>query len=1108
MTRRKFPPLPGGYPFPKLELEVLESWRQQRIFERSVDRPAPRGNWVLFDGPPTANNVPHIGHVLTRVVKDLFPRFRTMQGFRVERKAGWDTHGLPVEIEVEKRLGFSGKEQIEKYGIAEFNAACLESVHTYERQWRAMTERVGYWTDMDHPYFTYTNDYIESVWWSLSELWRKELLYRGHKIQPYCARCGTTLSSHEVAQNYKDTEDPSVWILFPARAGQSLATVDGSPFEAGPNLSLVAWTTTPWTLIAHVALAVHPDLIYRVIADPGQDGRQLLIGEGLGTPVPRVVEDDDGRRQVDLRDAPTLARIAGSALLGLRYQRPFTFFPAPGGVAEGDAPWRVVAGDYVTASDGTGLVHTAPPFGEDDYRTGQKNELPFFLSVDGEGKITEEAGAFAGMWFKDADPAITRDLKERQRLLHSARYQHNYPFCWRCDTALLYYATESWFVRTTAAKDRLVELNREIDWHPAHVGDGRFGNWLENVVDWALSRSRYWGTPLPVWECTDCDHTEVPGSYARLFELAGKQAPENVYDREHFDPHRPFIDDFTWPCGACGKGSMVRVPEVIDAWFDSGAMPFAQHHYPFAEGGEFQQQFPANLISEAVDQTRGWFYTLHVLGTLLFDSVAFERCVVLGHINDEQGRKMSKRLGNVVEPMSVVADAGADALRWYFYISNPEQPSRFSSGLVREAAQKFQLPLWNALSFFSIYANLDGWRPGASASVPFAQRPALDRWMLLRLDRLVRETTQGLEDLAIGDCARRLEGFVDDLTNWYIRRSRDRFWAPTTDAEEGHIGEESRDKESAYQTLYEVLTTLSRLLAPFTPFLADFFYRHLEGSQSDEVADSVHLEPWPVVTGDRAEPELEASMAAVQRIVRLGHAARNSHALKTRQPLASVTLVSADPALPALIAPHIPLLEEELNVRAIHWAEDRSAYVHHEIRPIFPKLGPRFGKRMPQLKRALIGADGDALAAELEATGEIRLTLEGETIVLQREEVEVRLEEREGMATQGDSELLVALDTDLTPELVSEGWAREVVNRIQTARKEADLDYADHIVVRYRADEDLETTIETWREWICGETLTDRLVAIEDAGEDADTAPLVDSNVDGHAFAYTLSRVD
>jgi isoleucyl-tRNA synthetase len=1093
MSDREFPPVPSGYPFPRLEQEVLDEWTVRDVFRRTLEKDAPRGDWVFYEGPPTANNVPHVGHVVTRVVKDLFPRFQTMNGHRVLRKAGWDTHGLPVEIEVEKRLGFSGKEQIEEYGIAAFNAACLESVHTYERQWRVMTERVGYWTDLDDAYFTYTNEYVESVWWALSELWKKGLLVEGHKIQPYCARCGTTLSSHEVAQNYKEADDPSVWVLFPARPGQSVETVSGQRWAVGPELRLIAWTTTPWTLLAHVALAIHPEMTYRIVEHPGAPGSRLLFGDDLQVPVPMLSTDEEGqRRSIDLRDRPVLARVPGRELVGLRYERPFTFFPAPGG-DEQEGPWRVVAGDYVTASEGTGLVHTAPPFGEDDYATGQRHDLPFHLAVDGEGRIVEAATPFAGLWFKDADPPITRDLKERGRLLHQARYLHNYPFCWRCDTPLLYYATESWFVATTRRKAQLVESNRTIDWHPAHVGEGRFGNWLENMVDWALSRSRYWGTPLPVWRCegSDCAAITVPASYRELFAAAGRDLPDDPYDREQFDPHRPFIDEMTFACSSCG-GVMRRVPEVIDAWFDSGSMPFAQHHYPFENRELFARQFPADLISEAVDQTRGWFYTLHVLANLLFDSVAYRHCVVLGHVNDEEGRKMSKRLGNVVEPMAVLEETGADALRWYFCRSNPEQPSRFSARLVREAAQRFLLPLWNALSFFTIYANLDGWRPGRAPVVPLDERPALDRWMLLRLDQVVRRVTDALEGFAVAEATREIEELVEELTNWYIRRSRGRFWSAA--AGDG-VG-----KESAYQSLYEVLVTLARLLAPFTPFLADVLWRHLVRSQDSQALDSVHLAAWPQ-PGEREDEELLAAMAAAQRIVGLGHAARNSHGLKTRQPLAGVTLVTADDDLPSRVAPHEELLREELNVQEIRWAEDRSEYVRHEVRPVFPRLGPRFGKRMQEVKRALAEADGDALAAELEARGSLSISLGDETITLAGDDVEVRLEERAGMATAGDRELLVALDTDLTPDLVREGLAREVIHKIQTARKDADLGYADRIRVAYRSGATLEAAIAAHRDHIAGETL-----AMELAPADGDEH-LEETSVESEPFSFRIERV-
>ena len=788
---------------------MLQLWRERGIFQKSMQKPAPSGDFVFYEGPPTANNVPHVGHVVTRVVKDLFPRFRTMRGFHVARKGGWDTHGLPVEIEVEKRLGFTGKQQIEEYGIAEFNRACLESVHTYERQWRAMTERIGYWTDLDHPYYTYTNDYIESVWWALAELWKRGLLGEGYKIQPYCARCGTTLSSHEVAQNYKDVDDPSVWVLFPVRPGQELVPVGGGSWTTTEGMKLVAWTTTPWTITAHVGLAVHPDKVYRLVQhpDPSRENEQFLFGDELAKPVPMMAEIAGERRLVDLADQPALARFRGKDLEGLLYDRPFRVPPPPG--PSDERGWQVVLGDYVTSSEGTGVVHTAPPFGEDDYRTGLAYDLPLILTIDAEGRIRDLPGLepFAGLWFKDADSKILRDLRHRGLLLHSERYRHSYPFCWRCDRPLLYYATESWFVKTTIFKQELIDQNRTIDWHPEHVGEGRFGNWLENLVDWALSRRRYWGTPLPAWKCDACNHIAVIGSFAELFEASGQQPPADLYDPEQFNPHRPYVDEISWACSRCENGIMRRVSDVIDAWFDSGSMPFAQHHYMGKPLPEFDPEkgvgFPAELIAEAVDQTRGWFYTLHALGVLLFGSVAYKTCIVLGHVNDEQGRKMSKRLGNVVEPMAVIEEAGADALRWYFCVNNPEVNSRFSARLVREAAQAFLLPLWNALSFFTIYANLDGWRPSERKLV-FAERPPLDRWLLLRLDRLTADVTRGLDEYDITAGAKKIEEFLDDLTNWYIRRSRDRFWAGNESGGGSH-------KESAYQALYETLTTVAHL---------------------------------------------------------------------------------------------------------------------------------------------------------------------------------------------------------------------------------------------------------------------------------------------------------
>lgn len=1140
MTDRRFPDVPGGYPFPALELETLATWQRERIFERSLEQTRGGTPFVFFDGPPTANNVPHVGHVVTRVVKDLFPRYRTMQGDFVARKAGWDTHGLPVEIEVEKSLGFAGKEQIEAFGIAAFNEKCLESVHTYERQWRAMTERVGYWVDLDGAYFTYTNQYVESLWWSLAELWNKGLLSQDYKIQPYCARCGTTLSSHEVAQNYKDADDPSIWVGFPARAADA-STLDGGNFAFGPHVRFVAWTTTPWTVLVNVALAVHPELSYRVVADPRHDGTFLLFGDELATAVPLQVERDGQRETLDLRTLPAVARLRGRDLAGLRYDRPFQtdewdhLIQGHAGEKllapryDDTTGWPIVLADYVTASDGTGLVHTAPMFGEDDYKSGADHGLPGTFSVGSDGTIARKRGLepFWGMWFKDADPKITADLNKRGFLLHSGRTKHSYPFCWRCDKPLLYYAHLGWFIRTRSQRAALVAKNREIAWHPEHVGEGRFGNWLENVVDWALSRKRYWGTPLPIWQCSGegCGHTEVIGSYEELFTKAGHPLPEDrtkLYDRNFFDPHRPFVDrdvsaaeaarfggPFSWACGQGCGGTMGRVAEVADAWFDSGAMPYAQHHYPFENKELFASQFPANFISEAIDQTRGWFYTLHALGVLLFDSPAYRHCIVLGHVADEQGKKMSKRLKNVVEPMAVLQETGADALRWYFCLNNPEAPSRFSARLVREAASKFLLPLWNSLSFFTIYANLDGWHPpgtaGGAAAIPFGERPALDRWVLLRLERLVRVTTEKLDAYAIADAARNLQDFVDELTNWYIRRSRGRFWAGTSSDPLRRL-----DKESAYQTLHRVLVTLAELLAPFTPFVADQLHQHLVRSQAANADDgsvpaSIHLARWPQPTGAAATADdlaLERGMGVVLRVVSLGHAARNSHAIKTRQPLAAVTLVTTDDTLPQLLAPHLAVLADELNVKEIRWAADRTAYVRHLVTPIFPKCGPRFGKLMPKVKAALQTADGDSLAAALEETGRLTITVEGTTHELSADEVEVRLEERAGVATQGDRELLVVLDTTSTPELVAEGLAREVIHHVQSARKDADLDYADRIRVRIHATDTLAAAIASHRSWIAAETLAVSVELL--ASADGLTAVAADD----HPLALAIERVD
>jgi isoleucyl-tRNA synthetase len=1123
MTERRFPAVAPGYPFPAQEIETLAFWRRERIFERTLAATAAGAPFVFFEGPPTANNTPHVGHVVTRVAKDLFPRFQTMRGRHVARKAGWDTHGLAVEIEVEKRLGLAGKRDLEQLvpgdraaSIAQFNRACLESVSTYERQWRAMTERVGYWIDLDDAYFTYSNRYVESVWWALRTLHEKGLLYEGHKSQPYCARCGTTLSSHEVAQNYRDVDDPSIWVLFPVRPGQRVARAGGGEFETGAGLHLLAWTTTPWTMPGHAGMAVHPDLRYRVVEHPERSGVRIVFADAIGVEIPCEVVRSGRRERIDLRRLPALALLPGHALVGLRYDRPYRVAPAdaPASAKRFDpapsdaAGWPVLAADYVTAADGTGLVHTAPAFGADDQKSGLDWGLAMFRTIEPNGRVAERAGLerLAGLWFKDADKEVVRDLRERGLLLHAETHRHSYPFCWRCDTPLLQYATESWFVKTTAMRDALVEQNRTIGWRPEAIGSGRFGNWLEGVVDWALSRRRYWGTPLPVWKCDLCPALEVVGSFDELFALAGRARPADLYDRALFDPHRPFVDEITWECYHCRekgeRGVFRRVEDVIDAWFDSGAMPFAQHHYPFENAarvlgpdGEFR---PADFISEAIDQTRGWFYTLHVLAVALFDQVAFRNCIVLGHVNDEQGRKMSKRLGNVVDPMAVVEETGADALRWYFAISDPEQTSRFSARLVRESAQQLLLPLWNAVSFFTIYANLDRWRPGEAADVPFAERPDLDRWILLRLDQTIERTTAALEQYSIVGAARALQEVVDDLTDWYVRRSRDRFWAPAAGSE--------RDKESGYRTLHHVLATLARLLAPFAPFVAEKLHEILVRSQDPGAPASVHLEPWPRATADLDAADarrLVDQMALVQRIVRLGHAARNLHELKTRQPLAAATLVTSDAAAArAALARLSELALDELNVRELRFAARREEFVRHEVKPNFRLLGKRFGKRMPALKAALGAADGDALAAALERDGALHLDLDGERIALAPEELEVRLVERAGLATAGDRELLVVLDTRLTPELVAAGRAREVVHKIQSARREARLDYADRIALVYRAHPELEAAIDVHRARIARETL---IAAWRPAGGEA--TELLATDVDGYELAFALEKL-
>lgn len=1068
-TPRHFPKVDANYSFPALEHKILAFWDQEQVFERSVEKPAPKGSYVFYEGPPTANNLPHIGHVLTRVVKDLFPRYRTMRGYKVMRKAGWDTHGLPVELAIEKKLGFEGKEAIERFGVAEFNQECFNNVRIYEREWAKTSKRIGFWLNYDDAYFTFTNPYIESVWWLLGQLFERGLLYQGYKVLPYCPLCGTTLSSHEVAQGYKDVKDPSVYVKFRAEAGQTLVGEGGTTLECDGNLYLLGWTTTPWTLPSNVALAVHPDHWYKVVASKAHPEQKFLLADGMEVSVDEPIVGADGKPGFyDLRQGEPLLRIQGRDLDGLQYERLFDF----AGKTE-QRGWYVVTADYVTLTDGTGVVHTAPAYGAEDYSTGQRRNLPFVQMVNGKGVFVDEATPYKGMWFKDADNEIIADLKHRGLMLKSQRFEHPYPHCWRHDTPLFYNASASWFIKTTAVKEALINNNQKIQWQPAHIKDGRFGNWLENVVDWAISRKRYWGTPLPIWKCDACGELECISSYPQLFERQGKSMPENVYDQGQFNPHRPHVDSITFGCARCDSGTMKRVEEVIDCWFDAGAMPYAQHHYPFENKDwiDSGEQFPADFICEAIDQTRGWFYTLHAISTLIKGEPSYKNCLVLGHILDEQGRKMSKRLGNVVDPREVLETLGADCIRWYFYSTiSMGMSSRFSERLVRENAKSFLLPLWNAYSFFTIYANIDGWKPGASATVPFAERDLLDRWILTRLNRLVTGVTSSLDNYQIMESAKQLESFVDNLNNWYIRRSRRRFW-------ESNDGPGKTNKESAYQTLWQVLATLSRLIAPFTPFLAEELYQSLERPFGGvEAATSVHLADFPSPNPEWNDEAVDAAMTSVLRVVSLGHAARNQSQVKVRQPLARLTLITLDEGLMPQLAPYHAIILDELNIKTLETARDRDAFVLYQVKPNFRKLGPRVGKNMPKIKAAAEAANPAVLAQSLEQNGYATLEIDGIAERFSGEELEVSIQQREGTTTASDEGLLVVLDTAITPELRLEGLTREIISRIQGLRKELDLEYAARIHLILEAGAELSAALRAHQAIVCDETLATRLV--------------------------------
>ena len=1059
MSRNKFTSPPEIGDLPSSEEETLAFWQKEQIFKASLTKDAPRGSFVFFEGPPTANNVPHVGHALTRTIKDLFPRFRTMQGYRVERKAGWDTHGLPVEISIEKELGFTDKNSIEDYGVEPFNQKCYESVRRYEREWVKASERLGFWLDYDNAYFTFTNTYVESVWWILRQMFDADMLYEGHKVLPYCPLCGTTHSSHEVAQAYQDVKDPSVTVAFELLPKQTANDV-----SLPDNSWILAWTTTPWTLPSNMATCVHPELRYKLVESKAKPGRHYLIADDLQGPVEELIDN----KPVDLREQPVVAEFTGSQLEGLRYQ-PLFDFTGTGTDAEDERGnnWSVVVDPYVTLESGTGIVHVAPAFGEDDHRVGLGYGLSMYCALTAGGRFKEHAGDYADTWFKDADTEIIGELKRRGQLVRSERYEHPYPHCWRHGTPLYYYATSSWFVRTTAMRDQLIAGNQQINWTPAHIRDGRFGKWLEGVVDWALSRKRYWGTPLPIWRCDECDNMHCFGSYEELFERAGMALPSDPYEREQWNPHRPYVDDIHFDCSQC-KGTMRRVVEVIDCWFDAGSMPFAQHHYPFNEKSrelvDSGEAFPADFISEAVDQTRGWFYTLHVISTFLRGRPAYDNCVVLGHVLDENGRKMSKSIGNVIAPDVIIDQYGADAFRWFFYRSNPTLPSRFGQSLVRDSLKSLMLPLLNSWSFFAIYAEIDGFEPGKDPAPSFSDRAPLDRWILSQLQTTIQVVTDELNKYSIVPATAAIETFVEALTNWYIRRSRRRFWKSEADT----------DKAAAYSTLYEVLCTLSRLLAPFTPYLAERMHQGLVRPFDLQAPISVHLASWPVSSDALLDPTTVERMSAARQAVTLGHAARQNAAIGVRQPLATATIVTVNEAMKRALKDEDTraVICHELNVRELRVAEDRGTYVTYQIKPNFRSLGKRLGKKMPLLAKAIAKLDPVETVATWEAAQKIEVSLEdGERIALSDSDLEVRIQQKEGTASAFDDSALVAVDTELSEDLLSEGVAREVINRIQSLRKELDLAYDDRISLSWDGGEQVVEALELHQKLIADEVL-------------------------------------
>ena len=1008
------------------EKKVEEFWKENHIFEKSMENRKEGETYTFYDGPPTANGKPHIGHVLTRVIKDMIPRYRTMKGYMVPRKAGWDTHGLPVELEVEKKLGLDGKEQIEEYGMEPFIQQCKESVWKYKGMWEDFSSTVGFWADMENPYVTYHDDYIESEWWALKEIWNKKLLYKGFKIVPYCPRCGTPLSAQEVSQGYKTVKERSAIVRFKV---------------VGEDAYFLAWTTTPWTLPSNVALCVNPTEVYcKVKAADGYTYymAEALLDKVLGklgseeTPAYEVLEKYVGK-DLEYKEYEPLFACAGEAAAKQKKKAHF-----------------VTADNYVTMSDGTGIVHIAPAFGEDDSRVGRDYDLPFVQFVDGKGDMTAET-PYAGVFVKKADPLVLQDLDKEGKLFDAPKFEHDYPHCWRCDTPLIYYARESWFIKMTAVKDDLIRNNNTINWIPESIGKGRFGDWLENVQDWGISRNRYWGTPLNIWQC-ECGHMHSIGSRQELFEMSGDEKAKTV------ELHRPYIDEITLKCPECG-GTMHRVPEVIDCWFDSGAMPFAQHHYPFENKELFEKQFPADFISEAVDQTRGWFYSLLAESTILFNQAPYKNVIVLGHVQDENGQKMSKSKGNAVDPFDALEKYGADAIRWYFYINSaPWLPNRFHGKAVQEGQRKFMGTLWNTYAFFVLYANIDNFDP-TKYTLDYDNLPVMDKWLLSKLNSVVKTVDDCLANYKIPESARALQEFVDEMSNWYVRRSRERFWAKGME----------QDKVNAYMTLYTALVTISKAAAPMIPFMTEEIYQNLVRSVDKDAIESIHLCDFPKVEEAWINKELEDDMEELLKIVVLGRAARNTANIKNRQPIGTM-YIKADKEMGQF---YTDIIADELNVKEVKFANDVESFISYSFKPQLRTVGPKYGKLLNGIRTALAEINGTEAMNELRSTGLLTLDINGNKVELSEEDLLIETAQTEGYVTEADGDISVVLDTNLTPELIEEGFVREIVSKVQTMRKEAGFEVMDKIHIYAKDNDKILELMKNHKEEIMSEVLAE-----------------------------------